>query len=182
MIVAALTERSQIRIPSTRSKTSEGYLRVLANVTRAGVSKYKKGELRGVRDNSLPNEIGVYRPMSILESDVTRDSIRLKPVTYGHPRGSMVTPNNYSQLAKGHVGEVSTLQDGHLQVEMFIHDPDLIGRIEEGQMEVSIGTLQTVRMRKESGTFEGEPYHLRIDSPLDINHVGCGRARKRTGW
>ena len=63
---------------------------------------------------------------------------------------------------------------------MLIHDSDLIQRIEDGEMEVSIGTYPSGIIR-ENGKFDGRPYHFRVEDALDINHVavverGKGRA------
>ena len=179
MIEIELTER--VDLESTRERTKEGYLRVRANITKVGVSYYNKTQIPKARTmGGLPEQVGVFRPFAVLESQVTQDSIRLKPVTYNHPPGDFVNPSNYKQHTKGHVGSATMTSDGHLQVEMLIHDSTLIDRIESGQMEVSIGS-NPVRMEREEGSFNGQNYHFRIDQPLDINHIavverGKGRA------
>ena len=180
MYTLELTESTSIT--TTRERTREGYLKVVANITKAGVSVYPKealDSLHAQRDANLPDKVGLLRPLSILENPTTQESVRLKPVTYKHPAGQ-VNQDNYTRHACGHVGGVSVTHDGHLQAEMLIHDKDLIQKIEDGEMEVSIGTYPT-KIVRENGTFDGRPYHFKVENPLDINHVavverGKGRA------
>ena len=48
-------------------------------------------------------------------------------------------------------------------------------------MEVSIGTHKT-QLKREDGTFDGRPYHFKINQPLDINHVAVvERGKGRSG-
>lgn len=182
MFTIELTER--IDATPSRERTREGYLKVKADITKAGVSFYKKSAMDDPRvrnDPNLPEQIGVFRPLAILEAAQTQDSVKLKPVTYGHPSGDAVHIDNYQRVACGHMGDVRLKRDGHLQAEMLIHDSDLIQKIEAGEMEVSIGTHKT-QLKREDGTFDGRPYHFKINQPLDINHVAVvERGKGRSG-
>ena len=168
-----LTESTDIIGASTRERTREGFLRVRANVTQAGVSAYRKDKMDDPRvrsDPNLPETIGLFRPLSVLEAEQTKESIKLKPVTYKHPPTHIVHKDNYTRHACGHIGDARVTHDGFLQVDMLIHDEDLIQKVQDGEMEVSIGTYPTV-IKRENGTFDGRPYHFKVDKPLDINHV-----------
>ena len=67
----------------SRQRTPEGFLRATAAVMRTGIQQYETAELGLPGPNRV---VGVFRGAESVFADETRDSLKGKPVTMGHPR------------------------------------------------------------------------------------------------
>ena len=158
----------------TRHRTREGYLRAEATIARSGVYPYQGVEL-GLDDRDAT--YGVLLDRDSIFSEATRDSARLKPITFGHPTGD-VTVDNYDAVAVGHLGDDVREMDGErLGASVIVTASEAIAAVERGVEETSIGFYGT--MAEEAGERDGEAYQYRFNGPLEINHVAIvetGRA------
>ena len=94
---------------------------------------------------------------------------KLKPVTIDHPDGN-VGPDNYKNVAVGHLGELMSELDGErLGASALITNADAIARVEKYHAELSCGYM--VDVEEELGEVNGVPYHYKTVGHLKINHV-----------
>ena len=158
----------------TRHRTREGYLRADAAIVRSGVYQYTGAEL-GVGDRNAT--YGVLLDRDSVFAAATRDSARMKPITFDHP-GADVTVDNYAQLAVGHMGDDVREMDGdRLGASVVITAPAAVAAVEHGVEEMSIGFYGA--MSNTVGEHDGHAYQYRFNGPLEINHVAIvetGRA------
>lgn len=156
-----------------RERTPEGFLRATAALTRVGVQRYSSEEL------GLPGpsrEVGVYRSAETVFADDTKSSAAMKPITVGHPDED-VSPDNYRDLAVGHLGDETFATGARLAAPITLTDADAIARIESGKDQVSAGYYMSIV--PEHGTFDGQTYEYRVDGAMRINHLALvdkGRA------
>lgn len=147
--------------------TSAGYLRADARLTRVGVLTYYTADGQVSRELRSPDE--VFDPASI-------DSLRMVPVTDGHPMGG-VNPESARMVSRGTVGETVRTDDIYLSAPIMITDAALINKIRDGQArEVSCG--YTCDVDPTPGEFNGETYDA-IQRNIRYNHVAVvprGRA------
>jgi hypothetical protein len=126
-----------------RHLTPEGFL-VCKDVPigRTGIQQYSHDQVPevpagfgGIVDMERPAE-EVFRPSTIA-------SFEGKPVTNDHPFGGGVVPDNYRELAVGHIQNVrrgAHPEDDLLLADLFINDPKAIADINDGgKREVSCG-------------------------------------------
>ena len=114
--------------PSER--TDEGYLRVEAFVARPGILEYLDGSGGTRKELVLPETLADAAHL---------DSLRLKPVTLGHPNPGAPTPErfldseNIAEWTVGTTGEtVDVAEDGRVRVRMAIQRADAIEAVEAG--------------------------------------------------
>lgn len=145
-------------------KTPSGGLKITGNLTRCGIFEYKSP------DGSIRKE---YRPAEeVFKSDHLR-SFSGAPVTIGHP--GKVTPDNWKQVAIGHVGE-DVRQDGNYAVgSLYIQDAKAIAEVGHSIQEISCG--YDIDLDPTPGEFEGQRYDA-IQRNIRGNHVALGPA----GW
>ena len=79
--------------------TDEGYIKANAVVTRTGVFLYKNP------DGTVRNEL--RHPDDVLKND-SLNSMKMIPVTNGHPQERLITAENAKRLAIGYTGETIT--------------------------------------------------------------------------
>lgn len=152
------TVRGKIR------KTSQGFLRIPASLTRTGVLEYKDkhGNIR--RELRPPEE--VFRQDSLA-------SLEDAPVTYLHP-DEMVTPVNVRALQRGHVTTAKQSDaNTHVVGEVIVTDPEMIKAIENKSVkELSPG--YAIELDETPGvTPSGERYDA-VQRNIEYNHIGLG--------
>lgn len=140
--------------------TDEGYIKANAVVTRSGVFLYKNP------DGTVRREL--RHPDDVLKED-SLVTMKMIPVTNGHPKERLVTAENAKRLAVGYTGE-SVSQDGqYLMSNLVITDADAVKDvIENNRKELSLG--YTVDLIPEEGSYQGEPYDYR-QTNIKYNHL-----------
>jgi len=143
-------------------RTPQGFLRVPAYVTRAGVLEYKRADGTTVRELRHPDE--VFRPASL-------ESLSAAPLTDLHPK-EMVSPKNVRSLRVGHVGE-AVRQDGHrVAATVTIEDEQMIALVERGERrEISCGYACAIDATP--GVWDGEHYDA-VQRDIVYNHAALG--------
>ncbi len=144
------------------TRTPQGFLRVPAFLTRAGVFEYKRHDGTVVRELRPPEE--VFKADSLA-------SLSAAPVTDLHPT-EMVNPKNVRKLAVGHVSE-AVRQDGHLvAASITIEDEDSIAAVERGdRREISCG--YQCRIDATPGQWNGSSYDC-VQREIVYNHAALG--------
>jgi len=158
-----VTRYDAARLGNTK-KTSQGFLRAPARVTRTGVLTYHRADGTVVRE--------LRRPDSVFAAD-SLATLADAPVTDLHPR-DMLSPANAKQLAVGHVSGASARADAgrFVEAQLVITDAAMIAAIEAGnRSEVSCG--YTCDLLHGAGTFNGEHYDAEQKN-IVYNHVGIG--------
>jgi len=147
-------------------RTPQGGIRVPANLTRVGVFTYRdaRGDVR--RELRPPEEVFHADSLSTLAG---------APVTDLHPSG-MVRPDNWRELALGHVGE-DVKQDGRfVRARLVIQDAGAIEAVDKGERkELSCG--YSCRTDETPGEWNGQKYDA-IQRGIRYNHVALGPS----GW
>ncbi len=140
--------------------TDEGYIKANAIVTRTGVFLYKNP------DGTIRKEL--RHPDEVLKTD-SLDSMKMIPVTNGHPQERLVSAENAKRLAIGYTGETIT-QDGEFVLSnLMITDLASIKDVtERNRRELSLG--YTVDLIPEEGSYNGQPYNFR-QTNIKYNHL-----------
>ena len=143
-------------------RTPQGFLRVAAFLTRAGVFEYKRHDGSMARELRPPEE--VFRADSLA-------SLSAAPLTDLHPT-EMVSPKNVRTLRVGHVGE-AVRQDGNLvAASVTIEDEEVIARVERGdRREISCG--YQCRLDVTAGDYNGQRYDA-VQRDIVYNHAALG--------
>lgn len=154
-------------------RTPQGGVKVPAAVTRVGILPYRTPDGKTRLEFRPPEE--VFREDSLA-------TLRMAPLTIGHV--AMVTPENYSELAKGNVGE-SVRKDGDfVATDAYVNVGDALARIDAGELsEVSAG--YQVDYDPTPGVWNGQRYDG-VQRNIRYNHVallpsGGGRAGRDVG-
>lgn len=143
-------------------KTSQGFLRVPARLTRTGVLTYRRADGSVQRELRHPSE--VFAPASLA-------SMGGSPITDLHP-SEQVNPDNATSFSRGFVAE-SIRRDGKFVAgELVIMAKDLIDMVERGdRAELSPG--YTCEIDPTPGEYEGERYDA-IQRGIVYNHLAVG--------
>lgn len=156
------------------ARTAEGFLTGRAIVTSIGVFTYQYADGEVIRELRLPEE--VFSPDSL-------ETMKLKPVTNGHPDG-LITPDNQQELQVGSLGSKVTtttqerigdrwcnpeeVSDGiHVAVDMTITRADAIEDVLNGRRALSMG--YTCELENTSGVYMGVEYDA-IQRKIRYNH------------
>lgn len=150
------------------SKTAAGYLRAPARLTRVGIFEYRD-PVSGKVTRELRSPKEVFNEDSL-------DSLRLVPITLGHPSGGLDAKRARKE-SRGSVGE-HVVQDGEfVAATIGIHDERLVEVIESGEMrELSCG--YSCKVDHTPGEYNGEQYDA-VQTEIRYNHVALverGRA------
>ena len=151
------------RLAGTKvSRTSQGFARMPANLTRTGVFTYTNADGSKRRELRLPEE--VFAKDSL-------DSLRDAPVVWLHP--AMVTPANVKEHEIGHIsGTPVGAGDRFVSGEVVVKRADALKRVDSGEaQELSCG--YTCHTEQRSGTYQGEQFDC-IQRGIVYNHVGMG--------
>ncbi len=140
--------------------TEQGYIKANAVVTRTGVFLYKNP------DGTIRKEL--RHPDEVFKTD-SLDSLKMIPVTNGHPQERLVSAENAKRLAIGYTGETIT-QDGEFVLSnLLITDLASVKDVtERNRKELSLG--YTVDLIPEEGSYEGQPYNFR-QTNIKYNHL-----------
>lgn len=140
-------------------KTSEGYLRGDAVVSRTGVFSY--------RNDDGSERLELRHPDDILTQD-TIDSIKQIPVTMGHP-SELVTADSAKSLQIGFIGDVVRIDGPDIIAGFTITDADAVRDIESGKRGLSLG-YKVADLVREDGTYNGQKYTHRQTGTI-VNHL-----------
>lgn len=148
--------------------TPEGYLKADAIVTRAGVFDYLNG------DGTIRREL--RHPEDVFHQD-SLSSLKMRPITNGHPAQKLVDANNVKELAIGYTGESVNTLDNFVVSSILVTDGAGVAAIKANEKrQLSLG--YTVDLIEEAGEYEGERYDYR-QTNIRYNHlaiVANGRA------
>ncbi len=116
-------------------KTDEGYLVVDGFIARPGIYRYT------LADGSIRRELVTAE---VLANKKSLDTLRLKPVTNGHPNPidfpDMVTQENIQELSVGSTGqEVTIASDGRPAFTFTVQQADAVADVENGKTCLSPG-------------------------------------------
>lgn len=111
-----------------------------------------------------------YRPAEEVFAADSLASLRAVPLVEGHP--AEVTPENYSALVKGHVGDDVRADGIHVASTIHVGDKAIQNGIASGDL-VELSCAYRAILDPTPGVYEGEPYDA-IQRGLRYNHVGIG--------
>lgn len=128
---------------SSREKTPEGFLMVVADFARVGVQDYHAGEFP---HDELPSEFqgDPLKIVKMLRSDAevfdktSMGSFARKPITDGHPP-EFIDAKNFRDFGGGLTRSNVTRHGDKLRVGMTFHNDALIQRVEDGNDQLSAG-------------------------------------------
>jgi hypothetical protein len=149
------------------SKTTEGYLRGSAVVSRSGVFEY--ANLDGSIRRELRHPDDVFKLSSL-------DTLKMIPITDDHPN-ALVNVDNANTLQVGYTGETYKVDGDNIVVSLTVTKKDSISKISSGR-KCAISLGYSTNLVKESGTYKGERYDYRQTNVV-YNHVAlvdAGRA------
>lgn len=161
-----------VTISAKPKRTAQGFLKVSANVSRAGVFIYSNPDGSKRRELRLPEEIFKEESLSSLEG---------APITFGHPVDTaghvMVNPKNIKKFSVGVLGDNVRNDDKFISADLTIMDESAIEAVEKGhRREVSLG--YTCDLDFTPGIWNGEQYDA-IQRNIVYNHAAIvqrGRA------
>jgi hypothetical protein len=128
---------------SSREKTPEGFLRVVADFARAGIQEYRAGEIpysqlpRRFRDDPY-QVVRVLRPAEEVFDKAAMRSFALKPVTNNHPP-RFVDAKNFKKHAVGTAQDKIERVEDRLRVGLILQDQEAIDEVEAGKDQLSAG-------------------------------------------
>ena len=147
-------------------RTSEGYIKGTAIVTRTGIFKYV--------DNQGNIRLELRHPEDVLEED-SLESLKQIPITVEHPT-VLVHSSNVKQLGVGLTGETVKVDGENIKTTVTITSIDGVEAINSGKEELSLG--YTLDLEEEEGIYNGQPYTHRQKN-IRYNHLAIverGRA------
>jgi len=148
-------------------KTSEGYLRTDAVITRTGIFKYKNP------DGTIRREL--RRPEEVFKHD-SLESIKMIPMTNNHPflvsgdeTDKLVTSANIAKFQVGFTGETVRKDGENVRVSLTITDPNAIEAVEhQGRNKLSLGYKTKLLMVP--GVYNGDAYDCE-QTEIRSNHL-----------
>lgn len=147
-------------------RTSEGYIKGTAIVTRTGIFKYV--------DNQGNIRLELRHPEDVLEED-SLESLKQIPITVEHPT-VLVDSSNVKQLGVGLTGETVKIDGENIKTTVTITSIEGVEAINSGKEELSLG--YTLDLEEEEGVYNGQPYTHRQKN-IRYNHLAIverGRA------
>lgn len=149
------------------SKTAAGYLRAPARLTRVGIFEY-----RDPVSGKLSREL---RPADEVFNADSLDSLRMVPLTLGHPAGGLDAKRARKE-SRGSVGE-NVVQDGDfVAASIVVHDETMVQALEDGTRQISCG--YSCKVDPTPGEYNGQRYDG-VQREIRYNHVALverGRA------
>lgn len=154
------------QIKGKAEKTDEGYIRANAVLTRTGVFVYQNPD--GTTRRELRHPDDVFAADSL-------ETIKMIPITIGHPEAKMVTAENAKELSVGLTGETVQIDGAHLLNSLTITHKEAVERTDMGTKELSLGYV--LDLEKIEGEYNGERYDHRQRN-IRYNHLAMvDRAR-----
>lgn len=147
-------------------RTTQGFLKMPAFLTRTGVFKYTNAD--GTISKQLRHPDDVFDPKSV-------STLSGVPFTNEHPKG-LVNPENLKKNVVGWIGDTINIDTIYLKGIVTVADEKAIEDVESGKKEVSCGYMADIV--EESGFYNGEEYNCRQKN-IVYNHVSLvkkGRA------
>ncbi|QDP55908.1 MAG: hypothetical protein GOVbin8609_40 [Prokaryotic dsDNA virus sp.] len=167
--------QDRLNLPTERTYTEEGFLRVPARISRTGTQTYLAAEL-GLKDREPTDLIVAYRPPEEVFDPESLASFAAKPVTNNHPP-ELVNTSNSKKYSVG-MSEREISRDGdYVTAVLNITDQETIDQIESGKVELSNGYLNVFDWTPGISP-EGEHYDC-IQRKIRGNHIAVvdkGRA------
>lgn len=155
----------QARFSKTRI-TDEGYLETEAVVTRTGVFLYRNADGSTRRELRHPDEVFKQNSMA---------SMRMIPITDGHPESKLVNADSAKSLQIGHVGENNKVDGRLIKAPLTITDSNSVAKVKSGKNQLSLG--YTAEVIKEDGIYNGQKYDCK-QTNIRYNHLAiCSLAR-----
>lgn len=147
-------------------KTTQGFLRVDAYLTRTGIFEYRNA------DGTVRRE---FRPPEQVFDSETLDSFAGAPVTDDHPP-EMVSIDNAQKYQRGYLAEAPRRDDRFVRANILVTDPKLVEKMQAGKVQVSCGYV--CDLEPTPGEWRGEKYDA-VQKNIRGNHVAIvdvGRA------
>jgi len=148
--------------------TDEGFIKGEAVVTRPGILKYITADGKVSRRFRPPEEVIKKEHL---------DSMKMMPITQGHPKERWVDVTNARDTSIGQTGENVRVEDNYPITPISIIDQAAINDIKEKRItELSLG--YTAELDFTPGTYNGEHYDC-IQKNMKCNHLALvkhGRA------
>lgn len=128
---------------SSRERTPEGFLSVIADFARTGVQEYYAGELP---HDQLPPQyrsdpyavLRLLRPEAEVFDEASMKSFAHKPVTAGHPP-QFVDAKNYRDYQIGFSKGSVEKRENRLRVGLTLQDAETIQQVNDGRDQLSAG-------------------------------------------
>ena len=141
-------------------ETPEGYIKARAIVTTTGIFKYLTTDGRVVKQ---------YRPAEAVGDPESIESLKMRPVTMGHPP-VWVNADNAKKYQIGTTGETVEFDSstGNLIATFIITDAEAIKKIKDGIRQLSLG--YDLELQEAKGNADGEDYDF-IVSNIRYNHL-----------
>ena len=159
------TDRASV---GTTKETGAGYLVATSPIVRTGVQLYRADELGLVGSHT----VRVMRPENEVFSQDAINSLTRVPVTLNHP-SELVTADNWSELAKGEIGDAWTRDGDWIVVNPMIKDAAAITAAKTTHRELSAGYTADVDFEASGDGFDATMRNFRF------NHIALvpkGRA------
>lgn len=154
-------------------KTDEGYIRADAAVTRTGVFVYRNPDGTVRRELRHPDE--VFQLDSL-------QTLRMVPLTNGHPTTRMLNADSAKQFSIGTTGENIRPNGKFVMAPLVVTDSTAVQDVDAlGKRQLSCGYL--CDLVQEDGTYGGERYDWK-QTNIRYNHVALcreGRAGEGVG-
>ena len=150
------------------SITADGFIKGEAVVTRPGIFNYLTSDGKISRRFRPPEEVAKQSHL---------DSMKMMPITGGHPKERWVNVSNARQNSVGQTGENVKVIDQYPVVPISIIDQQAVNDVKSGEItELSLG--YTTELDHTPGTFNGETYDC-VQRNMRCNHLALvkhGRA------
>jgi hypothetical protein len=159
-----------VKLGSKVRKTRQGFLRVPAAFTRAGILKYRRADGTVVRELRHPDDVFEQEAMASLEA---------LPIIVDHVV-TEVSPDNHKQVQVGFTAtEVKRDAHDHALGEAIIQEADAIRGVAEGKL-VEFSPCYECVIDPTPGMYKGERYdqrqrRIRYDN-LALGPSGWGRS------
>ena len=159
-----------VRFDAARfSKTTinnDGFLETDAIVTRTGIFSYRNSDGSTRRELRHPDDVFTQKSL---------ESMKMIPITDGHPDGRLVNSKSAKSLQVGQVGETIKVDGTVIRSPIVITDESAIAKVKSGKNQLSLGYSATVTA--ESGEYNGQRYDSR-QTNIRYNHLAiCNLAR-----
>jgi hypothetical protein len=164
---------------TSRKMTDEGYLIAPGNLARTGVQEYRAFELGLDVDGMDPMKvIRLHRPAEEVFNPTSMASFESKPITIEHPKEA-VTSDNWSELAKGEVRDVT--RSGDLMTgTLLVRAKDAIEAVQTGKVQLSNGYTfeldMTPGQTADGRAYDGIQRNIRGNHVALVDAARCGSA------
>jgi hypothetical protein len=140
--------------------SEDGFLRAKAIVTRCGIFQYLNS------DGTIKNEL--RHPDDVFDS-ASLESMKMLPVTNGHPTERLVKPENSRRLSVGYTGELIDTDGHHVLANFVVTDQQAIEEVfKNGKNQLSLG--YQADLIDEDGMWQGVKYSSRQKN-IRYNHL-----------